>query len=207
MDQNASPRALNNHHPEIQKCFTWDRDFMKGQLEVLDLVNDTKTLQHTTVADLSKKRRWPWAQLCLLWATVWTSPGLCTHSRYWDDLSLVSSEPPLCLKTPQSFVHMYKDRPTTKKPLGFKWDTAFQCLSSYPCGSQRFHPSLLRHFFTVHLQLLNWSSRYQGASVAQEINIKRTAEKQTYQDSIASPLPRPLPDKLSGVLDSQFPVP
>lgn len=55
---------------------------MKGKLEVLDLVSEAKTLQHTAVADLSKKRRSPWAQLHLLWNTLWTSSGPCIHSRY-----------------------------------------------------------------------------------------------------------------------------
>lgn len=41
-DLNVSSRTLNKHHPEVWKWFIWDRDFMKSQLEVLDLVSDAK---------------------------------------------------------------------------------------------------------------------------------------------------------------------
>lgn len=155
MDQNISPRALNNPL-RVWKSFIWDRDFMKGQFWVLHLVSDTRadeTLQCTGFADLSKKRRSPWAQLHLLWTTLWTSPGLCTHSRDCEDLALVPSEPPLYLvryelwlKMPEGFVHRYKDVQTHNQERSQPQMGHLVSMTFHPRGRQRFPPSLPPHF-------------------------------------------------------------
>lgn len=41
MDQRVSPRVLSK--AQLWECFSSDRDFVKVQLSVLDLVSDAKT--------------------------------------------------------------------------------------------------------------------------------------------------------------------
>lgn len=68
-------------------------------------------------------------------------------------------------------------RPTTKKPLSFKWDTTFPCLSMLPMkkteiSSQSSTTLLYRASATAKLPCHFWSLRCLASSVAQESNIK-----------------------------------
>lgn len=101
---------------------------------VLDLVSDAKTHERayntpelqmvprpSSICSKSHCGDQPWPVKC----------------RDQEDLSLVYSEPPLlvglCLKTPQSFVHMTKTyRVTSRKSLSTKGDTRFQHFSMSP---------------------------------------------------------------------------